>query len=240
MVSWLELQGLKSVHKKTLQTIWAAAAHVEGHITRELERYMSTLSESITRLVQAVNTEFDQIRREAQAAVDAAKAALEQVGSENVELQSKLQEQVSKNEALITSIDDARGRLDAISGELEGNDPHPDNELPGAGSAGGEHPDNTLPGAGSAGGEHPDNTLPTGGDANTGGDHVDNTLPGQEPGNPEDQPHPDQTLPGDLPQGRSGRGGRKYGTHVHRVQGQAADCNARTRLLAAGRCCIPQ
>jgi len=209
MVSWLELQGLKSVHKKTLQTIWAAAAHVEGHITRELEKYMATLSESITRLVQAVNTEFDQIRQEAQAAVDAAKAALEQVGGENVELKNALTEQVSKNENLVQQIDDARGRLDSISGGLEGNDPHPDN---------------TLPGPGSAGGEHPDNTLPSGGDANTGGDHVDNTLPGQEPhpdqtlpgdlpgsetGNPEDTPHPDQTLPGDLPSGRSGRGGRK-------------------------------
>jgi hypothetical protein len=192
MVSWLQERGLKSMHKKTLRTIWAAAAHVEGHITRELEKYMATLSESVTRLVQSVTNELAQIRKEAQAAVDAAKKALEEVGSENTQLKSSLQEQVSKNEALVTSIDDAQGRIDAVSGQLESNDPHVDN---------------TLPGQGSAGGEHPDNTLPSGGDANTGGDHVDNTLPG-------DQPHPDNTLPGDLPgsegsTGRSGRGGRK-------------------------------
>lgn len=56
--------------------------------------------------------------------------------------------------------------------------------------------DNTLPTGGDAntGGDHVDNTLPTGGDANTGGDHVDNTLP-----NPDDQPHPDISGPGDQP-----------------------------------------
>jgi hypothetical protein len=83
-----------------------------------------------------------------------------------------------------------------------GEEPHPDNTLPGPGSAGGEHPDNTLP-------EpevptepvdpdslpHPDNTLP--GPGSAGGEHPDNTLPEPEvPVDPDSLPHPDNTLPG--------------------------------------------
>jgi hypothetical protein len=95
--------------------------------------------------------------------------------------------------------------------EPDNGGPHPDNTLPGPGSAGGEHPDNTLPepepqpeepdpnapypdntlpGPGSAGGEHPDNTLPEPephpdhelpGPGSAGGEHPDNTLPEPEP-----------------------------------------------------------
>ena len=199
MVSWLERQGLKSMHKKTLRTIWAAAAHIEGHITRELEKYMATLNESVTALVEAVSTELAQVRAEAQAAVDAAKAALEAAGSENSALAAALQEQISQNEHLVQTIDDAQARIDALTSQLGENDPRPDNELPGPGSAGGEHPDNTLPGPGSEGGAHPDNTLP--GPGSAGGEHPDNTLPNELPGASEGEPYPD-------PRGK-GRGGRK-------------------------------
>lgn len=179
----LKIKGLSSLYSNIIDNIWAAAAHTEGHITAQMEKFMATLSESITRLSTAVADEFQQIRDQAEANLAATKEALEAAGTENAALAEALQEQVDLNEDLVTQIDEAKARLDALSQELESNDPNS-----------GTDPD-----------VYPDNSLPTGGDANTGGDHIDNSLPGS-------QPHPDNSLPGDQPeinplqgQGRRGR-----------------------------------
>jgi hypothetical protein len=167
----LKVKGLSALYNNIIDNIWAAAAHVEGHITTQMEKNMATLSESITRLGSAVANEFEQIKAQAEANLEATKEALEQVGGENEQLKDALEEQVSANEDLLTQISEAQARLDSFSTELESNDEAVyDPDAP-----------------------RPDNTLPTGGDANTGGDHVDNTLPGE-------QPYPDQSLPGDQPE----------------------------------------
>jgi len=153
MVSWLEQQGMKAMHKETLRAIRAAVRHIERHVSTELEKYMAPLNESINRLQQAITTELDQVRQEAERNLQETRDALEAASSENTELNAALEAQVANSEALVSTIDSAKQRLDDLSSGFEANDPQT--------GGGGEHPDNTLPGSGGGNpGEHPDNTLP--------------------------------------------------------------------------------
>jgi DNA repair exonuclease SbcCD ATPase subunit len=145
MVSWLEQQGMKAMHKETLRAIRAAAQHIERHVSTELEKYMAPLNESIDRLSSAISTELDQVRQEAERNLQETKDALAAASEDNAELTAALEQQVSNSEGLVSTIEGAKQRLDDLSSGLEANDPRVDNSLPGAGSAGGEHPDNTLP-----------------------------------------------------------------------------------------------
>jgi hypothetical protein len=184
----LKIKGVKALYDGIVSNIWAAAAHVEGHITTQMGKFMGTLSESITELSTAIANEFDDIRAAAEATLQELRDQLEAVGSENVELKEALEQQVATSEGYLQQITDAQQRIDALVAQLQENDPV-------VGGGGDEHPDNTLPGDL----PHPDNSLP--------GEqpYPDNTLPGEEP-------HPDNTLPepGDQPvvDHRSGRGRR--------------------------------
>lgn len=181
----LKVKGLSALYNNIIDNIWAAAAHIEGHITTQMGKFMGTLSESITELSTAIANEFDDIRAAAEATLQELRDQLEAVGSENVELKEALEQQVATSEGYLQQITDAQQRIDALVAQLQENDP-----VTGGGD---EHPDNTLPGDL----PHPDNSLP--------GDqpYPDNSLPG-------DQPYPDQGLPGDQPQvePRSARGRR--------------------------------
>jgi chromosome segregation ATPase len=159
MVSWLEQQGMKAMHKETLRAIRAAVRHIENTFTTELEKYMAPLNESIDRLSQAITTELDQVRQEAERNLQETKDALEAASSDNAELNAALEQQVANSQGLVDTISSAKQRLDDLSSGFEANDPRVDNSLPGSGGGNpGEHPDNTLPNPDDQ--PHPDQGLP--------------------------------------------------------------------------------
>lgn len=138
----VKIKGLGSLYQDIIDNIWAAAAHTEGHITRELERLMGTLSDSVTRLSEAIANEFDDIKAAAEATLAELREALAAADADNEALTEALNDQISANEDLVRQIDEAKARLDALSSELEENDqteevpedpnaPHVDHTLPG-------------------------------------------------------------------------------------------------------------
>lgn len=154
----LRIKGIKSFYNGIVSNIWAAAAHTEGHITAQMEKFMGTLSQSVTDLSTAIAREFDDIRAAAEATLADLREQVEAVGSENVELKEALEAQVATSEDYLQQINDAQARIDALVAELGANDPE-------------EPVDPDAP--------HPDHTLP--GDLPGAGDHVDNSLPGDQP-----------------------------------------------------------
>ena len=85
---------------------------IKFHITKEMEKYMAPLNESIDRLASAISTELQQVRDEMQSTVDS-------LGAENEDLRAQLQGHVD-------SIDNAKNRIDTMSSDLEANDPAPE------------------------------------------------------------------------------------------------------------------
>lgn len=85
---------------------------IKLHITKEMEKYMAPLNESLDRLASAISTELQQVRDEMQSTVDS-------LGAENEDLRAQLQ-------AHVDSIDSAKNRIDGMSSDLEANDPQPE------------------------------------------------------------------------------------------------------------------
>lgn len=122
-MNWLEGEGLRSLNEKVKQSISEAVADIKHHITTELEKHMAPLNDSVTRILDAMTTEFDQIRATAAENLKSTQDALEAADNANAELNTALQAEVDKSQGLVNDIDNATGRLDAASAELEANDP---------------------------------------------------------------------------------------------------------------------
>lgn len=122
-MNWLEFQGLRSLRQQVKRMVRSAINEINHHITTELEKHMAPLNDSVSRILEAMTNEFDQIRAQAAENLAATQAALEAADNANVALNEALQGEVAKSQALVDDIDSATGRLDAASAELEANDP---------------------------------------------------------------------------------------------------------------------
>ena len=125
-MNWLENLGVEALRSQLEQTLRDAVNEVKQHTTREIERHMATLNESIDRLTAAISTELDQVREAALANLAATEAALAAATSENADLAAAVAAKEESELLLMATIDGAQARIDGMSSDFEANDPAPE------------------------------------------------------------------------------------------------------------------
>src|SRR6478609_1648511 len=108
-MSYLESLGIEVLERRVKKYARSLATEVKQHITHELERHMSQLTDSLDRLSTNISNELDQVRKGLQDVIDG-------LTEENADLKAQLQEQLDGVVA-------AQAKVDSLNSDLEANDP---------------------------------------------------------------------------------------------------------------------